>query len=227
MLNKIEEDSSCEFGCNSWKILLKSMTRNEAIASLLESNGINDALWVIFTCQPDELEKQKNIVADLTEFAVKSTESVLHIFEKMLPDDKRPFAAIENAKENIRRTRLGEERLPRVSAAVASLDAYAAAHSAVSVGADAVAAVYAANEVFTHDAFDAYRPGGDAAGVAFAAGAAAFAAGGVSNNLFLTAVAAADAAKAAVGVASRLQKEDYDETKQNQMIKEIVLNYFQ
>jgi hypothetical protein len=153
---------------------------------------------------------------------VNSAESALYIFEKTFPEDKRPFAAIENAKENIRRTKSGEERLPRSSTAAIVLDAYAAARSAAVAGADSVAAAYAAaNNVFTDAAFAAYGGGGDAAAAAYAAGYAAYAAGDISPHLFLNVTTAAHAV-AAAGIA---QKEGCDETRKNQ--KEIILKYFQ
>jgi len=114
------------------------------------------------------------MIADLTNLAVNSAESSLHIFEKTFPKDKRPFAAIESAKENIRRTKSGEERLPKGSTAAVVLDAYAASSSAAACAAAAAAA----------------------------AGVAAYAAGDISPHLFLNATTAAYAV-AVAGIAQK------------------------
>ena len=178
-LNKIRGKSPCQSG---WNTLMKSMGKTEAddtrvsIAHLLESNGKNDTLWVIFRCIPDQLEKKRNMIADIVEPAIEAAESVLHIFEKKYPDDKRPRKAIENAKENVRRSRLGLERLPRPDVAYAAgadnaaYAAYAAVYAAA--GADNAAyAAYADNAAYAAVYAAVYAADTDAADAVYAAGA--------------------------------------------------------
>ena len=173
-LNVIKSKSPCTSG---WEKLLKSFDKTKAdetpvsIAHLLDSNGINDTLWVIFNCIPDELQHKRNMLADLAEPAIKAAESVLHIFEEKYPEDKRPRDAIENAKENLRRARAGEERLPRSYPAdvydySAAYDYAAATYAAYAAyaAADAAAAAHAAHA--TYAAYAAY-----AAAYAYAAAA--------------------------------------------------------
>jgi hypothetical protein len=79
---------------DSYEKLLKSFNKTSAddtvvsIQHLLNSNGINYTLWVIYKCIPDRKMDKRNMCADLAE-------SVLHIFEEQYPNDKRPRQAIE------------------------------------------------------------------------------------------------------------------------------------
>jgi hypothetical protein len=96
-LNDIKSKSPCE---NGYKKLLKSFNKTSAddtevsIQHLLNSNGIDNTLWVIYNCIPDRIMDKRNMCADFAE-------SVLHIFEEQYPNDKRPRQAIEICrKEN-------------------------------------------------------------------------------------------------------------------------------
>ena len=90
-LNDIKSKSPCE---NGYKKLLKSFDKTSAddtevsIQHLLNSNGIDNTLWVIYNCIPDRIMDKRNMCADFAE-------SVLHIFEQQYPNDKRPRQAIE------------------------------------------------------------------------------------------------------------------------------------
>ena len=62
------------------------------ILTILESNGLEDALWCLRVTIQD-CEREKRLIA--CEFA----KSVLHIFETKHPNDDRPRKAIEAAKK--------------------------------------------------------------------------------------------------------------------------------
>ena len=136
-LEKIKEKSPCESG---WRTLLKSFGKTKAdstkvsIKHLLESNGINDTLWVIFNCVPDDLDKKRNMLCDFAENAVNHAERVLPIFEKDAPLDDRPRIAIEKAKESIKLNRAawaaGDAARAAARAAWAAWAAGAAARAA-------------------------------------------------------------------------------------------------
>ena len=96
-LNDIKSKLPC---ADAYKKLLKSFNKTSAddtevsIQHLLNSNGINYTLWVIYKCIPDRKMDKRNMCADLAE-------SVLHIFEEHCWNDTRPRQAIEVCrKEN-------------------------------------------------------------------------------------------------------------------------------
>ena len=94
-LNKIRAHSPCESG---WKKLLKSLGKAEAddeplkFSTILESNGIDDALWCLRSICP-EYDREVRL------FAADCAEAVLHIFEKQYPNDSRPRQAIVAARD--------------------------------------------------------------------------------------------------------------------------------
>src|SRR3972149_5760710 len=64
------------------------------LLDVLDSNGLDDTLWSLQVAEPkDETEK----IARL--FACDCAESVLPIFEKYYPDDRRPRTAIEVSRQ--------------------------------------------------------------------------------------------------------------------------------
>lgn len=87
--------------CDTFDDLLAHLgkTRTEAktdttplpVLTVLESNGIDDALWVL-----DYAVKDRRICRL---FAADCAEKVLHIFEAERPDDDRPRRAIEVARD--------------------------------------------------------------------------------------------------------------------------------
>ena len=93
-LNKIRRNSPCEDG---WAKLLKHLGKtkgdDEAItfSTIIESNGLDDALWCLKTICPEH-DKEVRL------FAADCAESVLHIYEGAYPDDDRPRKAIEAAR---------------------------------------------------------------------------------------------------------------------------------
>lgn len=116
-LNKIREKKPCESGwkillrslkCGSgWRILLQSSRKEEiddtevSINHLLESNGVDDTLWIIMNCIEGEIDKKSNMLKEFVESAVKHAERVLPTFEKERPDNERPRRAIEKTKDLI------------------------------------------------------------------------------------------------------------------------------
>jgi hypothetical protein len=118
-LNLIKSKSPCEDG---YAKLLKSLGKTQAddepirIEQILESNGINDTIWVIWNCIKGREMDKRNLLVDIAE-------SVLHIFEAKYPDDTRPRRAIEM----IRNEKATKEELEAAGAAtrVADMDAAA------------------------------------------------------------------------------------------------------
>lgn len=144
-LNQIKRNSPCQSG---WGTLLKSLNKKRAdntevsIAHLLNSNGIDDTLWVINNCIENDLDKKRNICADFAESAIEHAERVLHIFEKERPNDNRPRKAIEKAKKVVRLMRVNAINVTAAKKAV-SVWVSSAVTAADSTGADTRAA-YAA-----------------------------------------------------------------------------------
>jgi hypothetical protein len=62
-----------------------------AILAILESNGINDALWALRAVDG----KDRDIRLMAADFA----ESVLHLFEAKFPNDDRPMKSIQAARD--------------------------------------------------------------------------------------------------------------------------------
>jgi Membrane protein involved in colicin uptake len=92
-LNKIKEHDPCESG---WRKLLNHLGKTEAddellpFLTILESNGIKDAVWSLRTCEDERAVRL---------FACDCAESVLHIFEEAHPNDDCPRKAIEVARK--------------------------------------------------------------------------------------------------------------------------------
>ena len=63
--------------------------------TILESNGLKDALWVLRAVVPEQ-EKDRDRLARL--FACDCAKSVLHLFEEKYAGDKRPRRAIATAR---------------------------------------------------------------------------------------------------------------------------------
>jgi len=86
---------------------------------ILESNGIDDALWALRGVMPEQ-EADRDRLARL--FACDCAESVLHIYEKEFPEDKRPRESIRVA----RAFAVGEATRDELAAARAAARAAAA-----------------------------------------------------------------------------------------------------
>ena len=164
-LNKIRSFSPCKPG---WEKLLLSLGKTKAddeplsMKAILDSNGINDAMWCIRA-----LDK-KYIVG----FAVYCAEAVIPIFEKKYPDDERPRKAIELAK-----------KCNAADAADAADAAYAVASAAYDAADDDYAAYAAASAA---DAADAAARAASAAAAAASAARAAYDADAASAGINIT-----------------------------------------
>ncbi len=92
-LNKIRKHDPCSDG---WAKLLKHLGKSKAddepvsIITILDSNGVDDALWALRAVEG----RDREIRLMACEFA----EAVLPIFEQANPDDDRPRKAIETAR---------------------------------------------------------------------------------------------------------------------------------
>jgi hypothetical protein len=135
-LNLIKSKSPCEDG---YAKLLKSLGKTQAddepirIEQILESNGINDTIWVIWNCIKGREMDKRNLLADIAE-------SVLHIFEAKYPDDTRPRRAIEGLRdEKVDREGLRELAEDAAEAARAAAEDAAWAADAVARAADGAA----------------------------------------------------------------------------------------
>ena len=142
-LNEIRKKHPCTSG---WNMLLKSLDKTQADDELvsfkyiLESNGINDAVWCLRVL---DYKKVCLFCADVAEL-------VLPIFENRYPDDKRPREAIEGIRKfHANEIKLDDLELLREAAAAAAAYADAAdadaadAADAAAAAADAAYAAYA------------------------------------------------------------------------------------
>ena len=89
-LAAIRAASPCEKG---WKKLLAALGKTKAdsepldLLTILNSNGLDDALWVMSFAMPDDRLARH--------FQAWCAEQVLHIFEAVRPDDRRVRDQIE------------------------------------------------------------------------------------------------------------------------------------
>ena len=89
-LAAIRAASPCESG---WKKLLAALGKTKAddepldLLTVLDSNGLDDALWVMSYAMPDDRLARH--------FQAWCAEQVLHIFEAVRPDDRRVRDQIE------------------------------------------------------------------------------------------------------------------------------------
>lgn len=95
----IRQHDPCTEG---WGKLLKHVGKDYPrdchidFATILESNGLDDALWALRAVLPEQ-EKERDRLARM--FACDCAESVLHIYERDYPSDDRPRNAIRVARE--------------------------------------------------------------------------------------------------------------------------------
>ena len=126
-LQKILDHKPCgqEKGCGKgWDHLLMGLgeafdapdlSREVTILEIIETNGVKDAFWALRA-----VDDRKTV----TLIKCDCAESVLTIFEKQHPQDNRPRAAIETAREWARGKATEDERR---KAAAAAANAAAAA----------------------------------------------------------------------------------------------------
>ena len=130
-LKAIKAHSPCESG---WIKLLKHLEKTKAdtkplsLITILESNGLNDALWCL-RALPKELDGKIRL------FNCLIAERALQYWEKQYPDDKRPHEAIAVA----RKFAVGEATAKELAAAGAARAAAGAAAGAARAAAGAAA----------------------------------------------------------------------------------------
>lgn len=94
-LNAIRKHSPCEDG---WEKLLEHLGKTKAddeplrFSTILESNGIDDALWCLRSVSPQYDKEIRLLAADYAERA-------LHLYEEKYPNDDRPRKAIQAARD--------------------------------------------------------------------------------------------------------------------------------
>lgn len=93
-LNKLKAAGACT---ERYKVLLTALGKTESddeeltILKIIETNGIQDAIWALRTVEGKDKE--------LRLFAADCAEMVLPIYEKQFPNDDRPRKAIQAARD--------------------------------------------------------------------------------------------------------------------------------
>jgi hypothetical protein len=134
-LNAIRSHCPCKSG---WEKLLNHLGKTKAddepidLMTILESNGIQDAIWCLRCFGYD----------DYRMFNADVAESVLHLFESKYSDDDRPRKAIEAARD---KSKSDAADAAAYAAAAAAYDAAAAAYDAADAAAYDAAAAAAAD----------------------------------------------------------------------------------
>ena len=125
-LAAIRDASPCESG---WKKLLAALGKTKAdsepldLLTVLDSNGLDDALWVMSFAMPDDRLGRH--------FRAWCAEQVLHIFEAVRPDDRRVRDQIEMLRRD------DATNAERESAWASAMDAAEAARDAEEAASDA------------------------------------------------------------------------------------------
>ena len=139
-LAAIRAASPCESG---WKKLLAALGKTKAdnepldLLTVLNSNGLDDALWVMSFAMPDDRL--------VRHFQAWCAEQVLHIFEAVRPDDRRVRDQIEMLRRDD--ATKAERDAARDAARAAARDAADAARVAADASArDAAEAAWASAE---------------------------------------------------------------------------------
>ena len=147
-LAAIRDASPCESG---WKKLLAALGKTKAdsepldLLTVLDSNGLDDALWVMSFAMPDARLARH--------FQAWCAEQVLHIFEAVRPDDRRVRDQIEMLRRD------DATKAERDAARDAAWDAAEAARDA----AEAAEAAWASARASARDAAEAARDAAEAA----------------------------------------------------------------
>ena len=132
-LAAIRAASPCESG---WKKLLAALGKTKAdnepldLLTVLNSNGLEDALWVMSFAMPDDRLARH--------FQAWCAEQVLHIFEAARPDDRRVRDQIEMLRRDDA-TKAERDAARDAADAAARAAAWATAGDAARTAADAAA----------------------------------------------------------------------------------------
>ena len=160
-LAAIRAASPCESG---WKKLLAALGKTEAdsepldLLTVLNSNGLDDALWVMSFAMPDARLARH--------FQAWCAEQVLHIFEAVRPDDRRVRDQIEMLRRDdaTEAERDAARDAAWASARASARDAAEAAEDAARASAEAAwASAWAAAWASARDAAEAAEASWDAA----------------------------------------------------------------
>ena len=131
---ELEELGACKSG---YRVFVNAHGDNNALFSqCLDSNGWNDVLWLISNVYDQLSDVQK---CDLRLLGCDWAESVLHLFEKKYPEDKRPRKAIE-ASRKFARGEIDDAAVDTASNAFRFTDVARVARDAASVVRDAARA---------------------------------------------------------------------------------------
>ena len=157
-LAAIRAASPCESG---WKKLLAALGKTKAdsepldLLTVLNSNGLDDALWVMSFAMPDARLARH--------FQAWCAEQVLHIFEAVCPDDRRVRDQIKMLRRDD--ATKAERDAARASAMDAARDAWASAKDAARDAAWAAArdAAWAAADAAAWAAWASARDAAEAA----------------------------------------------------------------
>ena len=143
-LNRIRSAYPCEDG---WRKLLAHLGKTKAdyepldLLTVLDSNGLDDALWVLTYAMPDDRLARH--------FQAWCSEQVLHLFEAKRPDDTRVREQIDMLRRD------DADTVARAAARAAAWDAARACAGAAAwaaAGAAVRTAARAAARVATRDA---------------------------------------------------------------------------
>jgi hypothetical protein len=165
-LNLLKEHEACDDG---YELLIKHIgedyDENKPInlLTILESNGAEHCIWALRAVE------QKNVKQAIVFLSCKFAESVLHIFEDMYQEDKRPRQAINASTACVlipTEENATVARNARNAAVAASSDADAAFAASAAAAAVAFAAADAADADADADAAVAASAAADAADAA-------------------------------------------------------------
>jgi hypothetical protein len=123
---ELVEFNACSDGLQDFVNYHTDKTVN--LSDCFKSNLIEDIFWLLQKLEINNLLSATQL-KDLRLFACDCAESVLHIFEKDYPDDKRPRQAIQTARD-FANGLVSKETLKKARSA-----AYSAEHSASSYAA--------------------------------------------------------------------------------------------
>ena len=131
-LNRIRQGKPCADG---WEKLLAHLGKTKAddeplsLLTVLNSNGLEDALWVLYCAMPDDRLARH--------FQAWCAEQVLHLFEDKYPKDSRIRDQIAMLRND---DATDEQRTAALAAALAAAWSYTAWDAALSAARDDVVA---------------------------------------------------------------------------------------
>jgi hypothetical protein len=167
---KLARSAGSDLHCDAFRMVFDSVGGETygwetpvLLSKVLEVAGLDAALWAL-RCVPPEQEADRDRIARL--FACDAAESVLHIFERQRPDDRRPREAIRIARRfaNGQATRQELDAAGAAAWAAAGDAAWAAAGDAAWAAAGDAARAELAEIFLSHLKADTPQPETAAAG---------------------------------------------------------------